>query len=174
MTATGAHRRHITCPKCGAHLNISADTTASTFRCHTCGEVSPMPTGIPPPGWYADPDDKYGERWWDGTAWTKKAIASTDASGISRQAAVAIGVCLLVGIGLVMSMQPVSLMSGSGSVWTGVAVVTVGAAGAFVLRAAVWVRVVAVIVLVLALINAVSIEVEMSHKRDELTHIFDR
>lgn len=74
MTATGAHRRHIICPKCGAHLNLNADSTAPTFKCKTCGEVSPKPTGMPPAGWYVDPDDKYGQRWWDGAAWTDQRV----------------------------------------------------------------------------------------------------
>jgi len=73
----------------------------------------------------------------------------------------------------VMSMQTVSLMSGSGTVWTGVAIVGGGAAAAFFLRARPWVRVVAVIVLALALLNALYIEHQMSEKRSELTRVFN-
>ena len=73
-----------------------------------------------------------------------------------------------------MSMQSVSLLTGSGQVWTGVAVVAAGTAVAFFLRAATWVRVVAALVLALSLANAFYIEHELSNKRDELTHVFDR
>jgi hypothetical protein len=51
-----------------------------------------------------------------------------DKSNDSKKTAVAIGVCVLVVIGLVMSMQSVSLITGSGPVWTGVAVVAAGTA----------------------------------------------
>lgn len=81
---------------------------------------------------------------------------------------------MLVVIGLVMSMQSVSLITGSGPVWTGVAVVAAGTAVAFFLRAATWVRVVAALLLALSLANALYIENELSDKRDELTHMFDR
>ena len=29
-------------------------------------------------GWYADPQDKYRLRWWDGSAWTERTLARTD------------------------------------------------------------------------------------------------
>ncbi|GAQ32776.1 hypothetical protein MPS_1157 [Mycobacterium pseudoshottsii JCM 15466] len=73
-----------------------------------------------------------------------------------------------------MSMQSVSLMTGSGPVWTGVAVVAAGTAIAFFLRAARWVRVVAALILALALANALYIEQELSNRRDQITRIFDR
>lgn len=81
---------------------------------------------------------------------------------------------MLVVIGLVMSMQSVSVMTGSGPVWTGVAVVAAGTAVAFFLRAAKAVRVVAAVVLVLSVANALYIENELNHKRDEITHMFDQ
>ncbi len=80
---------------------------------------------------------------------------------------------MLVVIGFVMSMQSVSIMTGSGPVWTGVAVGAAGTAAAFFLRAVKAVRVVAAVVLVLSLANALSIENELSHKREEISHMFD-
>lgn len=88
-----------------------------------------------------------------------------------NKTAVAAGVGVLVAIGVVISVQPVSLMTGSGKVWIGVVVVAVGTAAAFFLRAANWVRVIAALVLVLALANALHVEKQLSDKRDELTHI---
>ncbi|CAM3174299.1 hypothetical protein BST27_15995 [Mycobacterium intermedium] len=125
-----------------------------------------------PPGWYPDPSDPKKQIYWDGTAWTVPAPAEN--SGNRKETAVAIGVCVLVVVGLVMSMQSVSLLTGSGPVWTGVAVVGVGTAVAFFLGAAKWVRVLAALVLVLALANGFYIENQMDKKREELTHIFDR
>lgn len=90
-----------------------------------------------------------------------------------KEAAVAVGVCVLVVIGLFMSMQSVSLMTGSGPVWMGVAVVAAGTALAFFMGAAQWVRILAAVLLALSLANAFYIENEMSNKRDEITQIFD-
>ncbi|MBX7454074.1 hypothetical protein GR927_39370 [Mycolicibacterium sp. 3033] len=80
---------------------------------------------------------------------------------------------MLVVIGLFMSMQSVSLMTGSGPVWMGVAVVAAGTALAFFMGAAQWVRILAAVLLALSLANAFYIENEMSNKRDEITQIFD-
>jgi hypothetical protein len=102
------------------------------------------------------------------------APTEVDKSNNSKKAAVGIGVCVLVVIGLVMSMQSVSLLTGSGPVWTGVAVVAAGTAVAFFLRAATWVRVVAALILALSLANAFYIEHQLSNKREQMTHMFDR
>jgi Protein of unknown function (DUF2510) len=79
---------------------------------------------LPAPGWYPDPSDPRKRIYWDGTAWSGPAEADTSNNGKKR--AVAVGVCVLVVLGLVMSMQSVSLITGSGPVWTGVAVVAAG------------------------------------------------
>lgn len=130
----------------------------------------------PAPGWYPDPSDPNRQIYWDGTSWSGPLPAPSEAGkpSISKKTAVAVGVCVLVAIGLVMSMQSVSLMTGSGHIWTGVAVVAAGTALAFFMRAATWVRIVAALVLALSLANGLYIENEMSKKREELTRIFDR
>jgi multidrug transporter EmrE-like cation transporter len=97
---------------------------------------------------------------------------SNDSSDNSRKTAVSIGVCVLAVIGLFMSMQSVSLMTGSGPVWTGVAVVGGATALAFFMRAEKWGRVVAGILLVISLANAFYIENELSKKRDQITDEF--
>lgn len=94
-------------------------------------------------------------------------------AGSNKKVAVAIGVGVLIAIGLVMSMQSVSLLTGSGPIWTGVAVVAAGTALAFFMGAATWVRVLAALVLALALLNGFYMEKQISDKREELTKIFD-
>lgn len=141
-------------------------------------------TPSPAPGWYPDPSDPGRRIYWDGTAWSgpaqpagatnvAPATPPADTSSDSRKTAVSIGVCVLAVIGLFMSMQSVSLMTGSGPVWTGVAVVGGATALAFFLRAVKWVRVVACVLLAISLANAFYIENELSQKRDQITHEFD-
>ncbi|RAV17192.1 hypothetical protein DQP55_04195 [Mycolicibacterium sp. GF69] len=124
------------------------------------------------PGWYPDPKNPWMQIYWDGAKWGEPVRVPTD-SNRNKKTAVAIGVCVLAVVGLVMSMQSVSLMTGSGPVWTGVAVVGVVTAIAFFLGAATWVRVVACVLLGLSLANGFYIESQMSERRDELTRIFD-
>jgi Protein of unknown function (DUF2510) len=139
----------------------------------------PRPAGAPrvtneptPPGWYPDPNNPSNKIYWDGTAW--RTNPASNAMSPNKSPAVAIGVLLLAVIGVVMSMQSVSLMTGSGLIWTGAAVVAAATAASFFLHAASWVRVVAALLLVLALGNAIYIEHQMSIKRDEITRMFDK
>lgn len=101
------------------------------------------------------------------------AAPATSESSAGRRTAVAIGVCVLVGIGLVMSMQSASLLTGTGPIWTGVGFVAAGTAVAFFLGAAKWVRVVASLLLALSLFNGLYMEKQISDKRDELSRVFD-
>ena len=140
---------------------------------------------ITPANWYPDPSGAPGVlRYWDGTAWSgsvRPAGVSCSAPGPteaeksnnSKKTAVAIGVCVLVVIGLVMSMQSVSLLTGTGPVWTGVGVVAAGTAVAFFMGAAKWVRVVAALCLALSLFNAFYMENQLSEKRNEISQIFN-
>lgn len=134
---------------------------------------TPNPARRPPsPGWYPDPLNPGKQAYWDGTGWGEPVGVPSDFD-TGKKTAVAVGVCVLVVIGFVMSLQTVSLLTGSGLVWTGVAVVAAGTAVAFFLRAATWVRVIAALFLVFALFNALYIENQMSNKRNEITQIFD-
>ena len=72
-----------------------------------------------------------------------------------------------------MSIQSASLLTGTGSLWTGVGVVCAGTAVAFFMGAAKWVRVVAAVCLALALTNVFYMEKQLSDKRAELTQIFN-
>ena len=135
----------------------------------------------PSAGWYPDPSDPSRNIYWDGTSWSRPPSVppaqqpqqKQDGSGVSKKTAVAIGVCILAAIGLFMTMQSVSLFSGTGSIWTGVAIVGAATATSYFLGATKWVRVVATICLVFALFNAIYIEKQLSDKRSELSEIFN-
>jgi hypothetical protein len=130
--------------------------------------TSPSPT----PGWYPDPLNPGKQSYWDGAGWSQPVGVPAD-SNKSNLAAVAVGVCVLVVIGLIMSMQSVSLLSGSGPIWIGVGFVAAGTAVAFFMVAATWVRVVAALCLAFALFNAVYMEKQLSDKRNEISQIFN-
>lgn len=130
-----------------------------------------VPPPVSPPGWYPDPSNPSRRIYWNGAEWVQSHARHDDGG---NKASVAVGACVLVAIGFVMSMQSVSLMTGSGLIWTGAAVAAGGTAVAFILRGATWVRVVACIFLSLAVLSAVFTEVQLSDKRAEMSRIFDR
>ena len=80
---------------------------------------------------------------------------------------------MLAVIGLVISQQPVSLMSGSGIVWIGVALVGGALALAYFLGARTWVRVVAGIVLALTFFSACATEHELEQRRIQVRNTFN-
>lgn len=134
------------------------------------------------PGWYQDPPGRSGNWYWDGHNWSPGGGASihgaksanrTSRPEIDRNTAVAVGVCILSAIGLVMSLQSASLLTGTGQIWTGVGVAAAGTAAAYFLRAANWVRTVSTVMLILALLSAGYMEHQLSQKRDEISHMFD-
>ena len=141
----------------------------------------------PPPqytGWYPYPLDSTKRIYWDGTAWSGPVLldasnapapspAVTANSDKAKKTGVAIGVLVLAGVGTVMSQQSVSLLTGSGQLWTGVAIAGVAAALSYFLGAAFWVRVIASICLVSSLFGAIYIETQLSEKRQELSNIFN-
>lgn len=179
-------KRSVECPKCTAKLTMAADSTAARLRCAKCSAIftvpnvtAPAPPHAAPPqpaaGWYPEPNGGTAQRYWDGTRWTVTAAPSPPtASTTGKKAAVAAGVCVLVVIGIIMTLQPVSLISGSGIIWTGVAMTTGGTAVAFFLGGPIWVRVIACLALGFTLLGAFYTEHEMSVRRDELSNIFSR
>jgi hypothetical protein len=101
-----------------------------------------------------------------------RQVAHSDNAPISKDKAVGIGVAILIVIGLFMSMQSVSLMTGTGPIWTGVGLVAAGTAVAFFMGAAKPTRVIAAIFLALALLNVSYMEKQLSDKRNEIAEVF--
>jgi hypothetical protein len=126
------------------------------------------------PGWYPDPSDPSKNIYWDGSAWQGSPTpVEADKSGSSKKIGIAIGVIVLGLVGTVMAQQSVSLFSGTGQIWTGVAIAGVALALSYFLGTALWVRVIASICLVSSLFSAIYIETQLSEKRQELTRIFN-
>ena len=115
------------------------------------------------------------KRYWDGTRWSEH-VAPVESAARAGQNARLIGVALLVAavIGLVMAAQSASLLSGTGSQWTG-AVIAVGSAViSIVMRRSVplGVLIATIILAVLAVVSVVYLEVELEQKRQELGNLF--
>jgi 4-hydroxybenzoate polyprenyltransferase len=72
-----------------------------------------------------------------------------------------------------MSLQSVSLLTGSTMLWIGVVVIAGAVALAFILPTAVVVRVIAVIALLLALGNVLYMEYQLDQKRNEISRMFN-
>lgn len=174
------------CFKCNHRQAVAKSTTS--WVCDKCGQKlkrafspekpaqsSSRPMGTP----RATRQDSPGLTEWSARRWSSREPAEAgDSAGafgsnIGKNTAVAIGVCVLVAIGLVMSMQSVSLMTGSGPIWTGVGFVAAGTAVAFFMRATTWVRVVAAVCLAVVLFNAFYMEQQLSEMRNEISQIFD-
>jgi hypothetical protein len=122
-------------------------------------------------GWYPDPSGAPRQRYFNGMQWTDACTPSADDVAPRKRTAISLGVIVLGVVGLVMSMQPTSLMNGTGSIWLGVVIAAVALAASFFLGGATWVKVVASILLAVALFSALYMEHQMTEKRTEISQM---
>ncbi len=71
----------------------------------------PVPvTPATPPGWYADPNDPYTQRYWDGSQWTDNrapgaaAVAPKAPTNGQAIASMVLGILFLCGIGSILAL----------------------------------------------------------------------
>lgn len=142
---------------------------------------SPPPPPVPPtaPGWYADPAMADTQRYWDGAVWTEHVAPMTgqpaSASTSSSNSQVYMLLVLTgTAIGTIMAMQSASLLTGTGSNWTGVAIVVAAAILARFVRNSIpaWVRIVAILAALASLANVIYLENELDNKREEISNMF--
>lgn len=88
-------------------------------------------------------------------------------TGPSLAWAIALALVLCV-IGLIVGYQPVTLLSGSGILYVGLALAAGGAVLAFAMKLATWVKVVAIIAVVLVGVNIAVVEHSLSQKRQQI------
>jgi hypothetical protein len=133
----------------------------------------PPAAAMPPPGWYPDPTMAQTQRYWDGAKWGDHVapMQNTTAS-TSGSSALLVGVILAAGaIGFIMSIQSASLLTGTGTIWTGVAIVVGAGILGFIVKAPTWVRVLVGIAVLVSIANAVSVEQQLDEKRQEINNI---
>lgn len=113
-------------------------------------------------------------RWWDGGQWTPETHGRNPVEAQTRLiASLGVGAFAIIGI-VLASFTSVSLATGTGTVWVGVALAVVGAVVALCLRQVpVWLKVVACLLAALCVASAVYDEVQLNHKRQQLEHILD-
>jgi len=130
-----------------------------------------------PAGWYADSNMANTQRYWDGKSWTDDVAplgaSQQPASSKPEQQSqlVTVGILAASIVGVIMAMQSASLLTGTGTQWTGTAIAGAAACATFVLRKSIptWLRIVAVIATLLAIANVIYLENQLDEKRQELT-----
>lgn len=129
-----------------------------------------------PAGWYPHPSMAETRRYWDGQGWTDHISPmdspTTSSPNPSRQPPL-VSAAILAGavIGLIMSLQSASLMTGSGAIWTGFAIAAGASVAAnWVLKKGLptWVRVIAALCAVIALLNAIYVESQLEDMRQDI------
>lgn len=147
----------------------------------------------PPEGWY--PVDDHTERYWNGEAWSDSTrprfgarsappsqpqpsrppqslepAQSSEPPQSSSPVAIA-GVLSASVLGLFLAGQSASLMTGTGSIWTGVAIGLGAVIFAFVLKVRGWLKLIAVIAVLIGIASAVSVETALEEQRQEFNQI---
>jgi hypothetical protein len=134
--------------------------------------------GKTPPGWYPHPTMAGTRQYWDGEQWTDNIAPMDTAEAESKSAnqsqMVTVAILAASVIGLVMAFQSASLLTGTGTQWTGAAIAIAAGIATIVLRKSIstWLRVVAVIIALAAVANVIYLEVEMEKRRSEIGDLF--
>ena len=139
------------------------------------GSIPPAPEG-----WYPVADGA-SERYWDGAAWTnatraaRPGLPSSSSSSLALDKRVVAWIVLAAGLlgGALACFTQVSLLSGTGTVWVGVVIAMLALVVCAVARLGRVFLIVLAIVVALALSAAIYDEVQLSHKRHELSHLFN-
>ena len=116
-------------------------------------------------------------RWWDGYRWTDQTAGAPfpqpNKGQVRLGVGLGVGTALLIG-GFLAGFTNVSLLTGTSQVWLGVAL-TIAAAITSIAVGPVdlWLKIVAPIIAAACIAGGIYDEVQLQHKRDELTHLLD-
>jgi multidrug transporter EmrE-like cation transporter len=125
------------------------------------------------PGWYPDPWEKARLRWWDGWRWTP-ATHGMNARDRQLATSISIGGAALAVIGAALPLfTNVSLLTGTGTVWTGAAMTLLVAVGVTLFRqVSSGIKILRIVLAVAAVASGIYDEVQLQHNRDEISRIF--
>jgi len=129
-----------------------------------------------PEGWYPVGDGST-ETYWTGSAWTNATrtmqVPAPRTASLTLSKRVLGWAVLVVGVvgGALACFTQVSLLTGTGTVWVGVVIAALALVVGAVARAGRWFVVVLAVVVALALATAIYDEVQLAHKRHELSHL---
>lgn len=162
--------------------NIEAEEAAKAARTARSRQM-PVPPSKPksvapptetPAGWYPHPTMAGTQRYWDGASWTDNiAPVHPPDSTPPGQSQILIA-ALLAGavVGLIVALQSASLLTGTGTIWTGVAIACGASCVTWVVKGLpTWVRVICVGAALVSVVNAVSVEAQLEDKRQEIAEI---
>lgn len=161
-----------------ALAKIEAEDAANAARqARRASADVPPPVREIPAGWYPHPSMADTQRYWDGQKWTDHIAPTSRASVPDQtdspsQVAAALAVAVAV-VGLILSQQSVSVMSGSGIVWTGAALCVGAAIMTRLVKVPTWARVVCVVAAIIAVLSAFYVEQELDDRRQEINDILE-
>lgn len=129
----------------------------------------------PPPGWFPDPKMANTQRYWDGHKWTADVAPVEKPPPASQNQLVGVAILAASVIGLVMTQQSASLLTGTGTQWTGFAIACAAGIAAWVLRASIpsWVRIVAVLAALIAFASVIYLEIQLEERRQDIGEMLD-
>lgn len=156
-----------------ALARIEAEDEAKASRARSASPAVPPPVREVPAGWYPHPSMADTQGYWDGQKWTDQVapmnkVIVPDHTDSPSQVAAAIAVAVAV-IGVILSQQSVSVMSGSGIVWTGAALCVGAGIMTRLVKVPTWARVVCVVAAVIAVLSAFYVEQELDDRRQEIS-----
>ena len=124
----------------------------------------PLPQDFNPPlGWQPDP------RWGEPPDGWQLWIDDPPAAGTIAATTWPIAIALVLGVvGLIVGYQPVTLLSGSGILYVGLALTAGGAVLALVMKLPKWVRMLTIIAVVLVVANVAVVEHSLTQKRQQI------
>lgn len=118
------------------------------------------------------------QRYWDGQAWTDN-VAPTGVSpqrpvkSDQQSQLVTVGILAASVIGVIMAMQSASLLSGTGTQWTGAAIALAASIATYVLRKTIpsWLRIISVVAALVALASVFYLENQLDERRQEFSQL---
>lgn len=172
----------VTCPSCQGNISSGrAYVAASNAEATSIQQrpTAPIPSSKPKAsaGWYPHPTMAATRRYWDGEAWTEN-IAPMDSpppAATRQDPSKILGAVVLAAavVGVIMASQSASLLTGTGTQWTGTAIALGASVIAGLMRRSIqlWIRILVALAAVFALASVIYLEHQLDHQRQEISNL---